>query len=64
MCLFFLQNKVCHAEKYCDLSNLAHIYLTVILMLNSHEVIQKSFYFLCLFELCMCPEECFFWLMT
>lgn len=27
VCVFFLQNKICHAGEHCDLSNLAHIYL-------------------------------------
>lgn len=41
------------------------IYFTVILVLNSHEVIQKSFYFLCLLNYVCVQKKCFFfWLMT
>lgn len=35
------------------------IYFTVILVLNSHEVIQKSFYFLCLLNY-VCVQKRFF----
>lgn len=40
------------------------IYFTVILMLNSHEVIQKCFYFLCLLNYVCVQINAFFWLKT
>lgn len=58
--LFLLQGKVCHTGEHCDLSNLAHIYFTVSLMLNSHEVIQKGFYFLCLLNYVCVQANAFF----
>lgn len=39
------------------------IYFTVLLMLNSHEVIQKCFYFLCLLNYVCVQNNTFFWLM-
>lgn len=49
MCIFFFFTKyVTEGNVVIFLILHIFIYFTVILMLNSHEVVQKCFYFLCL----------------
>lgn len=59
-CVYFLQSKICHAEKR-DLSNLAHIYLfysyTVVEFTQGH---SEMLLLPVPFELCMCPDEYLF----
>lgn len=73
--LFFILNEVCvctyvyifYEIRYVMQKNLViflilhiFIYFTVLLMLNSHEVIQKCFYFLCLLNYVCVQNNTFF----
>lgn len=61
VCVFFLRNKICHTGERCDLSNLAHIYLfysyTDVEFTRGH---SEMLLLPVPFELCMCPDKCFF----
>lgn len=61
VCLFFFTKIRYVMQKNIVIFLILHIfiYFTVILVLNSHEVIQKSFYFLCLLNY-VCVQKRFF----